>query len=175
MCSSCYKGMGLFSTAAPEKGNVLFCHALAVVDILKQFAIVMIIFNLGTKFTYLMYLCLALSVIGLSIMSPLLYHDIWISFIPPSEMTVETILVSIERVLQRVKKWLFARTMRVIFVHTALPVGNGRMMLFTSWLSQTLVEMMSRKRSIIQIPKDEYTMCCALVIVVSLMCWDHVF
>ena len=60
-------------------------------------------------------------------MSPGLHHKIWIPFIPPDEMTVERVLISIERVLQSDKKWLFAGTMRLTFVHADLLVGNGYM------------------------------------------------
>ena len=63
--------------------------------------------------------------VRLSIMSPGLHHEIRIPFIPPDDMSVERVLISIERVLQSDKKWLFAGTMRVTFVHAALPVGNG--------------------------------------------------
>ena len=94
-------------------------------------------------------------------MSPGLHHEIWIPFIPPDEMTVERVLISVERVLQSDKKWLFARTMRLIFVHAALPVGNGRLGVSECQLSSSWVKMLGRKKSIIQIPRDEHDMCCA--------------
>ena len=62
--------------------------------------------------------------VRLSIMSPGLHHEIWIPFIPPDEMTVERVLISVEHVLQSDKKWLFAGTMRLTFVHADLPVGR---------------------------------------------------
>ena len=105
--------------------------------------------------------------VRLSIMSPGLHHKIWIPFIPPDDMSVERVLISIERVLQSDKKWLFAGTMRVTFVHAALPVGNGRLGVSTRQLSSSWVEMLGRKKSIIQIPRDEHDMCCARAIVVA--------
>ena len=105
--------------------------------------------------------------VRLSIMSPGLHHEIWIPFIPPDDMSVERVLISIERVLQSDKKWLFAGTMRVTFVHAALPVGNGRLGVSTRQLSSSWVEMLGRKKSIIQIPRDEHDMCCARAIVVA--------
>ena len=65
--------------------------------------------------------------VRLSIMSPGLHHEIWIPFIPPDEMSVERVLISIEQVLQSDKKWLFTGMMRLTFVHADLPAGNGRM------------------------------------------------
>ena len=83
---------------------------------------------------------------GLSIMSPGLHHEIWIPFIPPDDMSVERVLISIERVLQSDKKWLFAGAMRVTFVHAALPVGKGRLGISTLQLSSSWVEMLGRKK-----------------------------
>ena len=94
-------------------------------------------------------------------MSPGLHHEIWIPFIPPDEMSVERVLISIERVLQSDKKWLFAGKMRLTFVHADLPAGNGRMGPSSGLLSHQLTDMLRRKKSIIQIPKDQYDMCCA--------------
>ena len=105
--------------------------------------------------------------VRLSIMSPGLHHEIWIPFIPPDDMSVERVLISIERVLQSDKKWLFARTMRVTFVHAALPVGNGRLGVSKRQLSSSWVEMLGRKKSVIQIHRDEHDMCCARAIVVT--------
>ena len=106
--------------------------------------------------------------VRLSIMSPGLHHEIWIPFIPSDEMTVERILISIERVLQSDKKWLFAGTMRLTFVHTDLPVGNGHMGPSSGRLSHRLTDMLRRKRTIIQVPKDQHDMCCARAIVVGM-------
>ena len=103
-----------------------------------------------------------------SIMSPGLHHEIWIPFIPPDEMTVERVLISVERVLQSDEKWLFAGTMRLTFVHGDLPVGNGRMKLSGGQLSHKSTDLLRRKRTIIQIPKDRYDMCCARAIVVGM-------
>ena len=101
-------------------------------------------------------------------MSPGLHHEIWIPFIPPDEMTVERVLISTECVLQSDKKWLFAGTMRLTFVHADLPVGNGRMGPSSGHLSHRLTDMLRRKRTIIQIPKDQYDMCCARAIVMGM-------
>ena len=101
-------------------------------------------------------------------MSPGLHHEIWIPFIPPNEMSVERVLISIERVLQSDKKWLFAGTMRLTFVHADLPAGNGLMRPSCGLLSHRLTDMLRRKKSIIQIPKDQYGMCCARAIVVGM-------
>ena len=111
--------------------------------------------------------------VRLSIMSQDLHHEIWIPFIPPSEMTVERVMISIEQVLQSDKKWLFMGVMRVTFVHAALPVGNGRIPLSSNRLSANLVEMLGRKRSIIQIPKDKFNMCCARAIAVGMAQLDR--
>ena len=100
-------------------------------------------------------------------MSPGLHHEIWLPFIPPDDMSVERFLISIECVLQSDKKWLFAGTMRVTFVHAALPVGNGRLGVSKRQLSSSWVEMLGRKKSVIQIPRDEHDMCCARAIVVA--------
>ena len=94
-------------------------------------------------------------------MSPGLHHEIWIHFILPDEMSVEGVLISIERVLQSDKKWLFAGTMRLIFVHADLPAGNGRMGPSNGLLSHRLTDMLRRKKSIIQIPKDQYDVLCS--------------
>ena len=105
--------------------------------------------------------------VRLSIKSPGLHHEIWIPFIPPDDMSVERVLISIERVLQSDKKWLFAGTTRVTFVHAALPVGNGRPGVSKRQLSSSWVEMLGKKKSVIQIPRDEHDMCCARAIVVA--------
>ena len=83
-------------------------------------------------------------------------------------MSVERVLISIERVLQSDKKWLFAGTMRLTFVHADLPAGNGLMRPSCGLLSHRLTDMLRRKKSIIQIPKDQYGMCCARAIVVGM-------
>ena len=101
-------------------------------------------------------------------MSPGLYHEIWIPFIPPDEMTVERVLINVECVLQSDKKWLFGVTMRLTFVHADLPVGNGRMTPSSGQLSHKLMDMLRRKRTIIQISKDQYVMCCARAIVAGM-------
>ena len=58
-------------------------------------------------------------------------------------------------------------TMRVTFVHEALPVGNGCLGVSKRQLSSSWVEMLGRKKLIIQIPRDEHDMCCARAIVVA--------
>ena len=83
--------------------------------------------------------------VRLSIMSPGLHHEIWIPFIPPDDMSVERVLISIERVLQSDKKWLFAGTTRVTFVHAALPVGNGRLLVSKRQLSSSWVDVGQEK------------------------------
>ena len=54
------------------------------------------------------------------------------------------------------------------FVHADLPVGNRHMGLSSGQLSHRLMDMLRRKRTIIQIPKDQYGMCCARAIVVGM-------
>ena len=70
--------------------------------------------------------------------------------------------------LQSDKKWLFAGTMRLTFVHADLPVGNGRMGPYSGLLSHQLTDMLRRKNSIIQIPKNQYGMGCSRAIVVGM-------
>ena len=57
--------------------------------------------------------------------------------------------------------------MRVTFVHAALPVGSGRLGVSKRQLSSSWVEMLGRKKSVIQILRDEHDMCCAQAIVVA--------
>ena len=54
------------------------------------------------------------------------------------------------------------------FVHADLPVRNGRMGPSSGLLSHRLTVMLRRKKSIIQIPKDQYGMYCAQAIVVGM-------
>ena len=55
--------------------------------------------------------------VRLGINSPDLSHAIWIPFIPPSEMTVQRVLESLERVLQSAREWLLGDSLLVEFVH----------------------------------------------------------
>ena len=59
--------------------------------------------------------------VRLSLMSAGLDHEIWIPFVSPREMTVDRVMVSVEKVLQSKKEWLFSGPMTVMFVHAPLP------------------------------------------------------
>ena len=59
--------------------------------------------------------------VQLSINSPDLSQAIWIAFVPPSEMTVERVSESVERVLQSAREWLLGDPLLVEFVHAPLP------------------------------------------------------
>ncbi len=43
--------------------------------------------------------------VRLSILSEHLNHDIWIPFVPPSELTVDRVMMSVENVLQSQQEW----------------------------------------------------------------------
>ena len=106
--------------------------------------------------------------VRLSLMAEGLDHEIWIPFVPPAELTVDRVMVSVEKVLQSKKEWLFSGPMTVMFVHAPLPSGGGGGARPRGRLPSRTSEFLRLKRALVRIPNDEYGMCCARAIVVAL-------
>lgn len=104
--------------------------------------------------------------VRLSLSAPELDHEIWIPFIPPSELTVERVMLSVEKVLQSNDKWVFSSGMNVLFVHAPLPEGGRGLGAYHA--SAKTSDFLRRKRSLLRIPVDEYGMCFARAVVVGL-------
>ena len=103
--------------------------------------------------------------VRLSLQSASLDHEIWIPFLPPSQLTVERIMLSVERVLQSNQGWLLDGGMRVLFVHAPLPEGGRGMSV--GYLSSKVGEFIRQKRSLLQIAVDRHGMCFARAVIVS--------
>ena len=63
--------------------------------------------------------------VRLSISTRALHHEVWLPFMPPSHMSAERLMISVEKVLQSQKTWLFGNPMHVTFVHAPLPAGGA--------------------------------------------------
>ena len=100
-----------------------------------------------------------------------LQHEIWIPFTPPSQLTVDRIMLSVEKVLQSDQQWLLSGPLHLLFVHAPLPSGSRG--LSSSRIPSRTSDFLRLKRSIIQIPVDEDAMCCARALVVALAYVDN--
>ena len=106
--------------------------------------------------------------VRMSITSRGLHHDVWLPFMPPSHMTVERLMLSVEKVLQSQKSWLFGSAMFVTFVHAPLPAGGWGMPL--SRISARLVDFLRSKRCIVQIAQVPDRLCFGRAVAVG-MCY----
>lgn len=100
-----------------------------------------------------------------SLSSPGLDHEIWIPFIPPRELTVDRVMLSVEKVLQSNSDWVFGSSMSAMFVHAPLPHGARGLGAYHA--SAKTSDFLRRKRSLVRIPVDEYGMCLARALVVG--------
>ena len=96
--------------------------------------------------------------VRLSIRSDHLDHEIWIPFLPPSELTVDRVFFAIENVLQSKKEWFFETPFTLYFVHAPLPHGGGKMDVASDWF-------MEKKKCVIRIPDVPLNLCAAAAIV----------
>ena len=87
---------------------------------------------------------------------------------PPSHLSVERLLISVEKVLQSQKEWLYGSPMYVTFVHAPLPAGGRGMSL--NRVSTRLLDFLRSKRCIIQIPLLNDRLCFARALGVALCC-----
>ena len=100
--------------------------------------------------------------VRLSINAPDLSHAIWIAFVPPSEMTVERVMESVERVIQSAREWLLGDSLVVEFVHAPLPRGGGfddkRILL-------RMGHQLKGRKCLINVTEDGSNLCCARALV----------
>jgi len=104
--------------------------------------------------------------VRLSLQSGNLHHDVYIPFVPPSELTAERLMLSVERVLQSNESWLIAEGLRVLFVHAPLPSGQGRS--FLKMCTLDTETYLKTKRSLCPIRRDEHGMCFARALIVGM-------
>ena len=71
--------------------------------------------------------------VRLTIMSDGLNHEIGLPFMLPAQMTVERVMLEIERVLQSNAEWLYASMILVKFIHAPLPAGGGGIKNFVNY------------------------------------------
>ena len=103
--------------------------------------------------------------VRLSISSPDLSHSIWIPFIPPSEMTVDRVLESVERVLQSAREWLLGDALVVEFVHAPLPNGGGR---DRQGILLRMGRDLANRKCLIRVTEDDSNLCCARALVLCI-------
>ena len=96
--------------------------------------------------------------VRLSIRSNLLDHEIWIPFVPPSELTVDRVFFAIENVLQSKRDWFFVEPFTVMLVHAPIPHGGGRPSKTGDWF-------LDKKQCIVRIPDVPNNLCAAAAIV----------
>ena len=106
--------------------------------------------------------------VRLSISTRALHHEVWLPFMPPSHMSAERLMISVEKVLQSQKTWLFGNPMHVTFVHAPLPAGGRGMSL--NRVSTRLMDFLRSKRCIIQMPQVDDRLCFARAVGVG-MCY----
>ena len=100
-----------------------------------------------------------------SLIAPDMEHEIWIPFLPPSQLTVDRVMMAIEKVLQSQSQWLLTGPMRILFVHAPLPAGQAPMPL--SRAATKLVDFLRQKRSLLPIPVSPRGCCLPRAIAVA--------
>ena len=105
--------------------------------------------------------------VRLSISAPDLSHSIWIPFVPPSDMTVERVLESVERVLQSARDWLLGNALVVEFVHAPLPNGGGKV---KRGILLRMGHDLKTRRCLWRVSEDDSNLCCARALV---LCKAH--
>ena len=107
--------------------------------------------------------------VRITINSDNLEQEVWVPFMSPSQLTVDRIMIAIEKVIQSNRNWMFEAPMDIGFVHAPLPDGGLSLTKF----SGRLEEFLKAKKSIIRVTEAPLNTCCARAILLSKMHRDQ--